>query len=152
MPRPLSHSSDRVSTPDRASKGLPVIFSARKPFPKYPDKGSFAFYVQATVDILLLEVGVVAANDDKLMLPFLMLSDRFFAIWGADDDLMKDIKRDKATHNLLYSGIGASCGSCGKDSGSDEGLKRCSRCRVALYCSPGCQRNHWPQHKKLCFG
>ena len=28
--------------------------------------------------------------------------------------------------------------------------KRCSRCRVVIYCSVECQRQHWPQHKIVC--
>ena len=28
--------------------------------------------------------------------------------------------------------------------------KRCSRCRVVVYCSIECQRKHWPQHKIVC--
>jgi hypothetical protein len=29
-------------------------------------------------------------------------------------------------------------------------MLRCSRCRVAHFCSPACQRKHFPVHKKLC--
>ncbi|KAI9027728.1 hypothetical protein DFJ74DRAFT_660262 [Hyaloraphidium curvatum] len=31
------------------------------------------------------------------------------------------------------------------------GLKKCSRCRVAWYCSVGCQSADWPAHKAVCF-
>ena len=40
-----------------------------------------------------------------------------------------------------------SCASCKKRS---EKLKRCSRCRVVVYCSVECQRSHWTQHKIVC--
>ncbi|EJD42517.1 hypothetical protein AURDEDRAFT_89441 [Auricularia subglabra TFB-10046 SS5] len=29
-------------------------------------------------------------------------------------------------------------------------LKRCGRCRSALYCNTECQTRHWPSHKKFC--
>jgi hypothetical protein len=29
-------------------------------------------------------------------------------------------------------------------------LMRCSRCKVALYCSKQCQEDHYPNHKKYC--
>jgi hypothetical protein len=29
-------------------------------------------------------------------------------------------------------------------------LMRCSRCKVALYCSKECQEYHYPNHKKYC--
>ncbi len=29
-------------------------------------------------------------------------------------------------------------------------LSRCGRCKQVLYCSAGCQKAHWPQHKKTC--
>jgi hypothetical protein len=40
----------------------------------------------------------------------------------------------------------------GDGGGSQETKKmlRCSRCRVAHFCSPTCQRKHFPVHKKLC--
>lgn len=41
---------------------------------------------------------------------------------------------------------GAPCFSCGKAGAS----KRCDACRVALYCSRTCQRQHWKAHKKEC--
>lgn len=43
---------------------------------------------------------------------------------------------------------GANCHnpSCGKPGA----IRRCSECRVALYCNRDCQRAHWKKHKKLC--
>ncbi len=29
-------------------------------------------------------------------------------------------------------------------------LKKCSKCKVAYYCSPECQKKDWNRHKKLC--
>ena len=29
-------------------------------------------------------------------------------------------------------------------------LKACSQCHLAKYCSPACQKMHWPHHKKYC--
>lgn len=39
------------------------------------------------------------------------------------------------------------CHSCKKYGHS---LKQCSGCKTALYCSVGCQRDHWPRHKASC--
>ena len=39
------------------------------------------------------------------------------------------------------------CAGCGARSTS---LRKCSSCKVAYYCSAGCQRGHWPQHKSAC--
>ena len=39
---------------------------------------------------------------------------------------------------------------CGCDELQDEKMKRCSRCGRAAYCSPLCQRLHWPMHKREC--
>jgi hypothetical protein len=44
-------------------------------------------------------------------------------------------------------GYGPSCLFCRSHHGR---LMRCSRCKVALYCSPECQKSHWPLHKKIC--
>jgi hypothetical protein len=40
------------------------------------------------------------------------------------------------------------CASCGATGGPE--LKRCSRCKMVLYCSHQCQLDHFPGHKKAC--
>ena len=39
------------------------------------------------------------------------------------------------------------CAACG---GAEGRLLRCARCQAIVYCSPACQRQHWPQHKLRC--
>lgn len=40
-----------------------------------------------------------------------------------------------------------SCDNCGK---TDVPLLTCSRCKQVKYCSPVCQKKHWPIHKPDC--
>jgi len=42
------------------------------------------------------------------------------------------------------------CDSCGKEHSTN--LKKCSRCKIVVYCNRDCQRRHWPQHKGICDG
>ncbi|KAF9782793.1 hypothetical protein BJ322DRAFT_172060 [Thelephora terrestris] len=47
--------------------------------------------------------------------------------------------------NLLH------CKTCGKNQTTPGvKLRKCSKCRGSAYCSPECQREDWPAHKKLC--
>src|SRR5210317_1914122 len=41
------------------------------------------------------------------------------------------------------------CASCGIAAIDDIKLKKCA-CKLVQYCSVDCQKNHRPQHKKLC--
>ncbi|EIN13012.1 hypothetical protein PUNSTDRAFT_82541 [Punctularia strigosozonata HHB-11173 SS5] len=41
------------------------------------------------------------------------------------------------------------CFNCRKESMTKD-LKRCARCRGALYCNADCQKNDWSNHKELC--
>ena len=34
--------------------------------------------------------------------------------------------------------------------GSSEGVKQCSRCKSAKYCSQKCQAEHWSSHSVIC--
>jgi tetratricopeptide (TPR) repeat protein len=41
------------------------------------------------------------------------------------------------------------CASCGRPAVDDVKLKKCA-CDLVKYCSVDCQKNHRPQHKKMC--
>ncbi|KAI5612333.1 ubiquitin carboxyl-terminal hydrolase 19 isoform X1, partial [Silurus asotus] len=46
----------------------------------------------------------------------------------------------------------AKCAACQKPPLSDdEKLRRCTRCYRVGYCNQACQKNHWPNHKSLCW-
>lgn len=34
--------------------------------------------------------------------------------------------------------------------GSSQNVSKCSRCRLAFYCSAACQKEHWPHHRVVC--
>ncbi|EPY38800.1 MYND finger domain-like protein [Angomonas deanei] len=42
------------------------------------------------------------------------------------------------------------CFKCNKEGAGGKPLMRCSKCKVAKYCSPECQRADWFIHKKVC--
>ena len=44
--------------------------------------------------------------------------------------------------------IDVCCAECGVAGGVS--LKACKSCMLVKYCNVLCQRNHWPEHKKLC--
>ncbi|KAJ7844065.1 hypothetical protein B0H13DRAFT_2364465 [Mycena leptocephala] len=41
------------------------------------------------------------------------------------------------------------CSTCRTETSADS-LKRCARCQLVWYCSSGCQKKDWPDHKKFC--
>ena len=48
-----------------------------------------------------------------------------------------------------------SANECRKKSNEDDEavrpeFKKCSRCKLAPYCSQDCQRSDWNSHKKIC--
>lgn len=43
------------------------------------------------------------------------------------------------------------CSACGIQPTKTSGnFKQCSACKTVHYCSPACQRSHWPEHKPHC--
>ena len=40
--------------------------------------------------------------------------------------------------------------TCSKTEGDATSFARCSRCKLAVYCSKECQRQHWSRHKLAC--
>ena len=53
----------------------------------------------------------------------------------------------KVSASEIAANDNSCCRACKKVS---KNLKRCSRCRVAVYCSVECQRHHWAEHKTTC--
>lgn len=43
-----------------------------------------------------------------------------------------------------------SCNACGFTPSLDTSFKCCARCQRTSYCSRGCQREDWKEHKKDC--
>jgi len=41
------------------------------------------------------------------------------------------------------------CAACGEES---ESAKKCSACKLVVYCQALCQKMHWFVHKKYCQG
>ena len=41
------------------------------------------------------------------------------------------------------------CEVCAKGF-KDSDLRRCTRCRVTVYCGSECQRKDWKVHKQMC--
>ncbi|KAI0765926.1 hypothetical protein BD413DRAFT_573354 [Trametes elegans] len=47
--------------------------------------------------------------------------------------------------------LAGSCASCQREeTAGEDGLKRCSRCKLTRYCSVECQRKDWARHKVAC--
>jgi hypothetical protein len=42
------------------------------------------------------------------------------------------------------------CAGCGTKEETVKKMLKCSRCLIVRYCSVGCQKKHWPVHKKVC--
>ena len=40
--------------------------------------------------------------------------------------------------------------SCSKTESKDVKLQVCGQCKVTVYCSRICQKEHWPSHKSHC--
>ncbi|KAI0748203.1 hypothetical protein C8Q80DRAFT_723888 [Daedaleopsis nitida] len=48
--------------------------------------------------------------------------------------------------------LAGSCACCQRDATAnlDNGLKKCSKCKLTRYCSEKCQKRDWPRHKVTC--
>ena len=61
---------------------------------------------------------------------------------------MESLSEDE--HRALFDEVNRNPAACWLASCTNLGNKRCSKCRVATYCSMVCQNEHWKCHKKNC--
>ncbi|KAJ6549333.1 hypothetical protein DFH09DRAFT_620491 [Mycena vulgaris] len=59
--------------------------------------------------------------------------------------MLSDTIHSEEAANCLYA-----CYSCNQTTDIRTTLKRCSRCRLAWYCSSQCQKDDWKAHKRFC--
>merc|ERR1712080_662801 len=81
------------------------------------------------------------------------------------DKMKQVIRKDEAVQSCIQNFIArrveehersyvefrrAKCFACGKRENKVAEYAKCSRCKLALYCSRACQVSHWTKHKKNC--
>ena len=69
-------------------------------------------------------------------------------MYQAGDDQFTIQPRE--SHNLCIIRDMRNCARCGTLVRRSVAM-RCSACRTAYYCSAGCHRTHWPEHKLQCW-
>ena len=62
-------------------------------------------------------------------------------------DFFEDARTEQGYKVVNVEGGGCVCSNCGKHSYK---MARCSRCKVATYCSRECQTAQWKAHKVAC--
>ncbi|KAF9061258.1 hypothetical protein BDP27DRAFT_1338391 [Rhodocollybia butyracea] len=77
--------------------------------------------------------------------------DKYIAL-GKDPRSNLDIEcAAKVGHSLGPLNRTCEALGCGKIEGKDvKKVLTCSKCQMTYYCSPGCQKLSWKEHKKLC--
>lgn len=61
----------------------------------------------------------------------------------------KHLRVHHALNQTVVSFTTATCLSCHKNA-LDSPLKVCQQCKMAYFCGAECQREKWPEHKKVC--
>ncbi len=66
------------------------------------------------------------------------------------DPVSRVLARLQATGVDAAAGKTKECHFCGQAKDASHSLRRCGGCKAANYCSPQCQRAHWPLHQPCC--
>lgn len=64
------------------------------------------------------------------------------------DNYMADVRGSRFPGKMMSQVLGCAC--CGALPQADSPFQYCPKCRVVVYCSQHCQREHWQEHKQLC--
>ena len=96
----------------------------------------------AIEDARLIELAIEGPNG---------LTHRIIADLDTIDEANRGNSKSVPVRASAVSGRAMCCMvACGKTEGDATSFSRCSRCKLAVYCSKECQRKHWSMHKLAC--
>lgn len=110
-------------------------------------------HTQSTKSVASAILGIPNANNNsgtvEGVVPqgFTMLVDPFYYVCSRPKCMATVLKAKEDPSNQAYLRL---CYNCGKYEDPRDRMRACSRCKIAYYCDPSCQKTHWPQHKKMC--
>jgi hypothetical protein len=111
----------------------------------FPDVTTYSHFAQAKVAVALKHIVIDRGGYMKHALQEAMLAvDKGLELASTHKGLL--ILRTEISHLIAtLKSKSPSCDVCNKPAEN-----RCSRCGLQTYCSPACQRSHWPEHKLVC--
>ena len=164
--------------PTRLDRGIPLLLP--NPLLAPPAKKGTTAYTERSLLVLLEGLGLrlfgyLERNMGKgVRIRFGMLDEKVQSAWtthravttlmtsfqkqlfpGSAETYMKE--NNMNDYFAQIAGLGGErkavgkCERCNQLPPDGESMKRCSRCKIAWYCSQNCQSTDWKDHKTRCF-
>mmetsp|Transcript_28094 Transcript_28094/g.62896 ORF Transcript_28094/g.62896 Transcript_28094/m.62896 type:complete len:464 (+) Transcript_28094:271-1662(+) len=108
----------------------------------------FAEMYQTTASIKLPSTSIERLSDEDVAKVLVKTAEVSKSVKSAFPQFFQGIDASKTKQDAKMSLL--SCAYCGKDESYLGELKKCTRCKEAVYCNRECQLAGWPSHKKDC--